>query len=357
MEDDADLRRFSILREISHFARHGVVEGVEFDLRHKELDPRHWGMFLIGDKYLRSDGQPFIWFPWYGVFDKEAVRRSIVSEEDGPPSEAAVRRMLKYLTPEVFAYSGDKITIDHVRVVHTGDPFSHQHDFELRLAFLKIIRKNGRMAQVKTPIRLLGHTSLLLRGNSRNIIEKLTARIFAHHKIESLTDPLVDSILEKEELFESASLTLLFHLHFRNRETFARADKLDLHDPQNRTAYETRLSIEQAMRLGYYWANAEAELGMKHFALAGLGTLHGAKKAGIQSGKSRQLKAQRTWKAHALELILQQRQQNPGLSQHRLADEIIFSWKLATPAPGHTTLTSYISSLEKEGIIPRRAKE
>jgi hypothetical protein len=179
VKNDPDAKRFAALREISHFTRHGVVEGVEFDLRHSELDPRHWGMFLIGDKDLRSDRQPFIWFPWDGIFDREAIRRSITK---GPPKEtcaAAVRRMLEYLTPEAFAYAGDKLCVDEVKVLHSNESFAHRHDSETRLAFLKIIRRSGRIVRLKTPIRMLGHTSLLLgnRGGAAARISESSVKV------------------------------------------------------------------------------------------------------------------------------------------------------------------------------------
>ena len=61
--------------------------------------------------------------------------------------------------------------------------------------------------------------------------------------------------------------------------------------------------------------------------------------------------------AHALELAQQARKDGPSLSQHRLADEITFKWKLETPPPGHTTLTNFISELEKAGTLPRRVRD
>jgi hypothetical protein len=72
--------RFDGLSRICRNLQHGVVDGVEIDLRHEHLDPAEWQMFTIGldePPHLGRDRpyEPFIWFPWYGVFDEELLRR------------------------------------------------------------------------------------------------------------------------------------------------------------------------------------------------------------------------------------------------------------------------------------------
>ena len=87
--DEIELQRYMALREISHITRYGTVDGVTFDLRHDELDPRHWGMSIIANegKYREKwHDQPFIWFPWYGVFDKDALKKELI-EGALPPDE------------------------------------------------------------------------------------------------------------------------------------------------------------------------------------------------------------------------------------------------------------------------------
>lgn len=356
---EVELQRYLALGRISHITRHGIVDGVEFDLRHDELDPRQWGMSIVADegKYrVMGDGQPFIWFPWYGVFDKDALKKELIEGVSPPTSKRQLARELKEFTPEIFVFAGDKITIDHVEILQLDDPFKHQHDAEVRLAFLKVVHSDGRTVKLKTPIRLLGHTAFQLRGSHSNILGKITARIFEHHGIGSLDDPKVRSIVDDGGSFAGAALLYLWMIVDRNKEALSLVNGFDFDNPEYKDAFATHLTIEDAMLVGYYWANAEAQLKMEPLARSGLEVLRGAQKAGIESGNRRRAKAEKTWKAHALELAQQARKNDPSLSQHRLADEITFKWRLDTLPPGHTTLTNFISDLEKADKLPRRMK-
>lgn len=358
--DEVELQRYLALRRISHITRYGTIDGVTFDLRHDELDPSQWGMSIIASegKYREKwDGQPFIWFPWYGVFDKDALKKELLESVPPPKNQRQLERKIKEYTPEIFVFAGDKIAIDRVEVLQLDDPFKHQHDAEVRLAFLKVTRSDGRTTRLKTPIRLLGHTAFQLRGSHHNILGKITARILEHCGISSLDDPKAREIVDEGDGFAGAALLYLLMVVERNKDALALADGFDFDNPQYNEAFATKMTIEDALRVGYYWANAEAQLKMEPLARSGLEVLRGAQKAGIESGNRRRAKAEKTWKAHALELAQQARKDDPSLSQHRLADEITFKWRLDTPPPGHTTLTNFISTLEKTGTLPRRAKD
>jgi hypothetical protein len=186
------------------------------------------------------------------------------------------------------------------------------------------------------------------------------SRILENFKLESLDDDRkINSIVFGERFSDPRSsaqeaLSSLKELMNRQRREFAIFDRLDFQDPEWQAACKLRGTLEYAVRLGYYWANAETEMRMEPFARAGLGVHKGAKKAGIESGNKRRAKADETWKPHALELARKLREADPNLSQHRLADEISFGWKLDQAAPGHTTLTTFISQLERAGTLARR---
>lgn len=356
-EDKVELQRYMALREISHITRHGTVDGITFDLRHDELDPRQWGMSIIADEgkhRMRWGGQPFIWFPWYGVFDKVALKKELIEGAPLSMSKRRIEQELKENTPEIIVVAGDKIVIDRVEVLRLDRPFKHQHDAEVRLAFLKVIRSDRQIARLKTPIRLLGHTAFQLRGSQHNVLGKITARIFEHYGISSLDDPKVRCIVDDDRSFAGSTLVHLLILVKRNKHKLSLANTFDFEHPQYNDASEVRMTIEEALLVGYYWANAEAQLRMEPLARSGLEVLRGAQKAGIESGNRRRAKAEKTWKAHALELAKQARKDDPTLSQHRLADEITFKWRLDIPPPGHTTLTNFISELEKANTLPPR---
>lgn len=357
--DEVEFQRYLALRKISHITRYGTVDGVEFDFRHDQLDPHQWGMSIIANegKFRETwDGQPFIWFPWYGVFDKDALRKELAESVPPPKNKRQLNRELKENTPEMVVVAGDKITIDRVEIFQLNDPFKHRHDAEVRFAFLKVVHSDGRTVKLKTPIRLLGHTAFQLRGSHYNVLGKITARMFEHHGIDSLDDPKVRSIVDQGGGFAGAALLYLCMLVEFNKRALSLVDESDSDDPQYGDAFATHQTIEHALLVGYYWANAEAQLKMEPLARSGLEVLRGAQKAGIESGNRRRAKAEKTWKAHALELAQQARKDDPSLSQHRLADEITFKWKLETPSPGHTTLTNFISELEKSGTLPRRVR-
>lgn len=75
--------------------------------------------------------------------------------------------------------------------------------------------------------------------------------------------------------------------------------------------------------------------------------------AGKASGKRR--KDARQWTAHALELAIDIRSEEPTWGKERVAGEIQLRWKLPTPpAPGITTLKTFIGDCEKAGELPIR---
>lgn len=75
--------------------------------------------------------------------------------------------------------------------------------------------------------------------------------------------------------------------------------------------------------------------------------------AGKASGKRR--KDARQWTAHALELAIDIRSEEPTWGKERVAGEIQLRWKLPTPpAPGITTLKTFIGDCEKAGELPMR---
>jgi hypothetical protein len=345
---------------------------VEIDLRHVGLDPDEWGMELIGtsspEGITRSSHWPFIWFPWYGKFDKAAIWRDLENSalrhghKLDKATKAIMRWMAKDYIPDVFVYEGDKIEIDRVERISCDRPFAHLHDREKRAAYLRIKRKNGRYVQLSKPIHAVGHSSIFyLEGLT---LENIMPRIFEKFGLNSLDDPKTTAILAskeasfaKEDSFARESLLCLKLLMDREKDTIAIAKRLHFRDPEGQAAHRIAGAIEDALRIGYFWANAEAAMKMEPLARSGLEVHKGAKKAGIESGNKRRAKADETWKPHALELAQKLREADPGLSQHRLADEISFKWKLDHAAPGHTTLTSFISQLEKAGTLPRRAND
>lgn len=350
-----EAERYWLLQRIAHVDRHGTLDGVEIDLRHPDLDPNEWEMLPLGLEDRRNSRTPFIWFPGLGEWTAGSELEAECATMS-PKEAARLRRLYKEdVTPDATVFAGDRIIISKVIISTRNDPFTHKHDQEVRYAFLKIVRTNGKTQRLKVPIRFLGRTTFQLHGSHWNVLEKIAQRIFARFDLHSIDDPKVDQLIMSGRLdYARASLFWLKLLETYSQEELKSARAWDLDDPELPAASQLKNVIEKALKIGYYWAKAEDELSMQPFALSGLGVQRAAKKAGKTSGESRRAKAQRTWKAHALDLAKKLRSERPELSQHRLADEIGYAWKLETEAPGHTTLTGYISELEKAGTIPAR---
>ncbi len=115
-----DTRRHMELRRIFGMERHGSVEGVEFDLRHPLIDPKEWVTYVIGAvgaTTFRNDREPFLWFPWMGNFDAEALRSELLVDEqkfEGTHNERRFNAMVRSCTPEHFVYAGDKVVVVRV---------------------------------------------------------------------------------------------------------------------------------------------------------------------------------------------------------------------------------------------------
>jgi hypothetical protein len=75
------------LSNIMRGTRVGEVEGIRFDLRHRQIKPDDWPMHILGgdDRQppRRMSELPFIWFPWYGTFDIVKLKADVAEENVG----------------------------------------------------------------------------------------------------------------------------------------------------------------------------------------------------------------------------------------------------------------------------------
>jgi hypothetical protein len=76
---------------------------------------------------------------------------------------------------------------------------------------------------------------------------------------------------------------------------------------------------------------------------------------GFASGESRRAEAEETWKPHALCLAKKIRQEQPGITQGKLAIEIAERWGLRIHCP-KTQFVGAISGWEKTGLLKKRNK-
>ena len=97
--------------------------------------------------------------------------------------------------------------------------------------------------------------------------------------------------------------------------------------------------IDDALEVGFYHALDRKSLRISERIISG--GQEGGKKTGLKS----QNKAM-AWKAIVEEEILRIRQDDPGLSQDKLAERIIDCWK-GEKSPGHQSITKHISAFDK----------
>jgi hypothetical protein len=311
--------RYLELSKICQVTRHGVVEGVEFDLRHELLDPSKWVMGTIGTHldHHKIPNDPFLWYPWYGTFDGKALYRAAAEEAariariakmrhkpvvDENAKTAFVNSYVKKRTPEHLLNVGDKLIIDSVVDNTTSDEFYHPDDAKTRLAYLRIIRGDGSCEKVATPLRFEGTTALLQRGVENNFFEKLCHRICLHFGVKSLNEINLgaregaDKMHEPKEQLADRSVLRARQIKERSFELRRIANSIPFEDPSYVEASRSWASINDGVLLGYLWAQVEAEEVVKPLARAARGSSVGAAKARAQSRETRKRGAAR-WKA------------------------------------------------------------
>jgi hypothetical protein len=380
------IQRYVALEKVFDQDRHGVVDGVEFDLRHPLLDPEEWGAYTLQFRLKlpllrRMRGQPFLWFPWFGNFDKESVRAELESvraklltDKKGKFSQRKVSAsLLREYTPEYFLNAGDKLIVERVEREAIDGPFSHKHDQEVRLAFLCIIRANGKRERVKTPLMFAGVTSLFtgatspfLRIHKKEWFDRISRRIFEHFNVRSYEGMTYFAYKNKGNK-SYAYLALHNALLVKNGWEQIQLDNgwkeiqpdneeigFDRSEEKRRKTRTWRL-VNSAIALGYLWAKAEDKIGMQPLAEASLRSREGGSKGGRESGAARREKRARTWEGHARELVQSIRAEDPSSSQDRVVEEICGRWKEAGfEPPGHRTLKTLISQMEVRGEVARR---
>jgi hypothetical protein len=372
-----NIARFDALLRICHVTRHGVVDGVEIDLRHELLRPSEWRMFTIGidePPYSRLPFEPFIWFPWYGVFDEQSLR--LEAQEDfrrteelyskralenpdtpnlrGRTQKAHVAHYVRTSTPECFVSAGDKIVVHSVNQTIVGDDFNHPHDSEIRYAELRIIRGNGKLEKIKTPIMFNGLTSIMTRRSHHDYYDKIYYRICRHFGVRSLEE-LDWDVAEAHEGFAVGAACHARTIEMRSGELRRLADSLNFGDRACHDAFAAWRCVNEAVFMGYLWAKAEAEAEMKPLAKAALRSKAGASLGGSKSGQTRQRNRAETWEPVAKKMAMEIRGEDPFASQDDVATAIAFRWQHEEPrAPGHVTLKGLISKMEKAGELPKR---
>ena len=383
------------LSNIMSETRVGVVEGISFDLRHKQINPEEWIMqdLLGGDDGrppTRSKFLPFLWFPWYGKFDLDKLKADTLEEfqaekeyaKNAPPTPREafgnitdaeyveslkeekksrrasrkdwMKRELNSRTPDAIVMPGDSVEMHHaVTNLEDDDEFVPLQDRAFIHLFIKITNEAGLCNILSTPIVMYGATRIsYLRGNKG--IYSILNRVRGYHKIPKIDSVTVKSVSDDFNKTGHAYTALYRAIGICER-FLPRARKL-----ANPTSFRYRIgaayldALDDACMLGYAWAYAEAEQHMRPLAVAGAASRAGAARAGQASGARRRAKAASTWQGLVKIEASKLRAESPSVSQAKLAEEIKF--KCDNEVPSHPIIVRYLARLEREGGLPKRRK-
>jgi hypothetical protein len=275
--------------------RFGIIDGVEIDLRHPDLESSTWFPPVFDNVPVRPADAPFIWFPWFGKFDPDALEeeaRSVVmrgpkrslaqshsrNQKGGsrnepksiqplPTIEERIKAFIEDRTPECTVLEGDKITVARVDTKIVGAALDHPHDREVRLAYLRIHRaEGGDPVKLPTPLIYTGMTTVLDSDISNTNFGLMLERIMKKFKIASIHDtPLVQKPSDPEEQLAYRALRRAFSIASENNdESFGtessngtvniRSTSEDIHDGSN-----VWYTINDALMMGYLCAKWEMD--------------------------------------------------------------------------------------------------
>lgn len=355
-------RWLSRLSEACRGEYHGIVNGVYFDLRHDLLSSTEWESSTIGTincsvpddpdlPLLIDDDQdlPPIWFPWFDCYIRNVIQQSEPEGDAGskvigpyprrPPSRRwplTVRsRRFGKTRPECFVRDVDSITIQRIVDERIGDEFYHPHDARERHVFLLVTRANGEEYNINRPMIYRGTQRLL--DYCANHVDVIADRILSHYKIDSIGDI---HRVSKDASYAYRALSQI----------------TTVNTALDNTRFSKRVCADSGALLGYLWAKAEAELNLKPLASEAIRAKNRSKEGGKNSGEARRKKAEAGWVAIATKMAMAIRQDRPGLSQDRLAEEISFQWSNQIAAPGHARLKQLVGEMERSGVLPRRSR-
>jgi hypothetical protein len=360
--------------------RFGTIDGVDIDLLHKLLDPREWDPPLWLDSAYPPLDHPYIWFPWFGHFNPEALRRralqratneyKIVPEKTRTSYEEIDAARLdtqkridenaeKYIqanTPECVVRDGDKIRVDRVERKHAGTELDHPDDHEIRLAYLRVQRPDGTVDKLNTPIVYQRQTKLPSHDGAKSYFEKISSRILKHFGINNLKeirlvekdDSLAYQALRKAYLVEVATDTDPEHAVVIGRA--GTDEEHDGSDPWN--------TIEDAVMMGYLWGRAEQDRKLMSLAEEMVKNREALSRAGKLGSKTRSLK-QHAWQRVARHIVEDLVAKNPALNQTDVIRKIdTGKWQAAQLAlnskaamVGDASLKAFVSSIWEEKLI------
>lgn len=327
---EAHMRRWMLLRQISFETRHGIVDGVEIDLRHPLLPLGEWDLVWYFGGMAGADEGPALVFPWsmedWGYLPRWGQK------------PAQVR-------------AGDRIrvaTVERVRFRETE--FSHPADREYRAAYLAIDCGNRRRRTLVRPLPFWPPLSLSKpRLSGKPTFDRIAARV-----CDALGVADIDSYVLSDEVMRMTLTEAAFEA-----ATSAKSDwnllqeeigKLDDED-RGRANLWLRGLVDHAVTLGYRAAQSEAEHYMEPRARRDLVRVNASGEGGRRSGETRRRRALQ-WKIRARALILDIVSEPGPHKREAIVHEVQTRWHWTDmSAPGERSLWGFLSELHEQGVI------
>jgi hypothetical protein len=349
--------RLRRLQEITSGTWAGEIDGIHFDLRHRDLNPRSWRTDTLGDpRWYASQNapRPRIWFPWYGNFD--TMLRSCIKRDERYAkrklTEPEVSQIRNDLSPEYIVSPGDIITIESVATIPISERITKldaREDAYFQDGYLLITHADGTVERPSQPMRFFPVTYVEMFNEENNFFmlkaraDRFAKDIDKDDYIPTLSKRNVyalEALLAKEEVEDYLKRYEKALSKAAGRERSIAQDVLQI--------------ASQAAYFGYTWAKAEAKENLLPVIEASARSRVGASKGGKRSGEARR---NPTWKPiverYLKSIIGEQRL----LSQDDLAEKVRDAKIWDDPdvaVPGHETLKRFIRVLERTGQIPRR---
>jgi hypothetical protein len=266
--------------------RHGTIDGVEIDFRHKELGISAWFPPPFNNRPVRPPSAPFIWFPWFGDYDKDAVREEVQraatrGPKRTPPSarsknqksvpgggsksvqptqlvEEEIARLMAERKPDCFVYPGDRVCVARVAPQRVGTALDCEQDGELRKVYLCIHRAGGgKIDEIPIPMIYKGFKSVL--DDDLGVLNFVTMedRILAHFQLSRIQDAYS---VPNDGSYAYKALRKAYAVErsnngpsFKSIETITvRLPNEEIHDGSN-----IWYTIVDALMMGFYWAKQE----------------------------------------------------------------------------------------------------
>jgi hypothetical protein len=341
-----------------------VIDGVQINLQHELLNPSEWSGDPFSTPQTRRDpNRPFIWFPRFGDFDMTALRRKAKrvfasrsknissargSAEIGNP---VFDEYVRTNTPDGFAYAGDKICVDEVKIVKVGDRFDHLHNAEMRYAYLRIERSNGDVQILPTPLRFKGEKNIVHSATS-DVSYLISQHICEHFGLKNLGDAMP---ILKDDSYAYRALLEARHLEIElepiRKIVYGGRDLLS---DAYQDLYGNLAIANDAALMGYLWAKAEAELNVKprldsQLQKSSLGGKNSAKKRWYNKERLKQIvrnAADAVWRT------------NRTYSQHDVAVSIQNRWlEIVGPrenTPVVSTIKKYLKGMTSPDKMAKR---